>query len=433
VSNPVLDRDRVELLARRENLGTVFVSAWPRQEKDLPLVEVEVGWVRFSTMNHRTRAEQMSVIHRTGHPDLFTADPLGEEAQQAQYEILCGQDNFSALKADLKERGQQADAILTADGVLINGNRRSAALRSLYRDDDYLNARYVRCLVLPEDATMDELVDLEAELQVAREFKEAYSWINEALLIKELYDREGKDFDRVAKRMHRNVADVRSKHEKLQQALQLVAMSGGARMLVDFEENESAFDELAKHIRNKSATEAESVRNTYFLGTLANVQYRKLRHLRRNDAAELVHRELESDPALQPLLAMDHSKQDDALDDLLGPPTPRSPLAGVLNLLSTKRPEETITLADGSSVVVQNALNSVGSAISAAADEASEEHREQTTVKEPIERAKKAANDLARALAALPRARALQEWDESALREQTTRIRELLKEIEANS
>lgn len=433
MSNPVLDRDRVDLLARRERLGTVYVSAWPRQEKDLPLVEVEVDWVRFSTMNHRTRAEQMSVIHRTGRPDLFTADPLGEEAQHAQYEILCGQDNFSELKADLKERGQQVEAILTADGVLINGNRRSAALRSLYRDDDHLNARYVRCLVLPEDATMDELVDLEAELQVARDFKEAYSWINEALLIKELYDREGKDFDRVAKRMHRKPADVRSQHEKLQQALQLVALSDGARMLVDFEENESAFDELAKHIRNKSAAEAESVRNTYFLGTLANVQYRKLRHLRRNDAAELVHRELENDPALQPLLAMDDSNLDDDVDDLLGPPTPKSPLAGVLNLLSTKRPEETITLADGSLVVVQDALTSVGSAISAAADEASEELREQTTVKEPVERAKKAANELTRALAVLPRARALPEWDEAALREQTAQITNLLKDIEANS
>lgn len=249
--NPTLDRDRVEFLAARDKRGPVAVPAWPRHDRELPLVEVEATWVRFSTMNHRTRAEQRREIHLAGRPDLFTADPLGSEAQDAQYRILSQQEGFTDLKADLQDRGQQEPAIITADGVLINGNRRSAALRSLYWDDNHLPARYVQCLILPEDANKDELVDLEAELQVARDFKQDYSWVNEALLIEELYDREGKNFSRVAKRMHREVGDVRALHEKLQQVHQLVALSQGARMLVDFEDNESAFTELAKHVKNK--------------------------------------------------------------------------------------------------------------------------------------------------------------------------------------
>src|SRR5699024_11000532 len=128
---------------------------------------------------------------------------LGELAQEEQYEILRNQEGFNDLKIDLAERKQREPAVVTSDGILINGNRRTAALRSLYLDDDNQSARYVKCLVLPEDATPAELLELETELQVARDFKEEYSWINEAFLIEELFDRLGKDFDKVANRMHR--------------------------------------------------------------------------------------------------------------------------------------------------------------------------------------------------------------------------------------
>ena len=235
--NPSLDRDRVEFLAARQRIGEEHVAAWPRHAKSLPLVEVDVSWVRFSTLNHRTRAEQRREIARAQRMDLFTSDPLGTEAQQAQYRILQHQNGFSDLRTDLHERGQQEPAILTADGVLINGNRRTAALRSLLLDDHDLTARYVRCLLLPEDATSDELVDLETELQVARDFREEYSWINESFLIEELYEREDRDWGRVAKRVHRTIGDVRAMYEKLQQVHQLVELSAGCRLHVDFDAN----------------------------------------------------------------------------------------------------------------------------------------------------------------------------------------------------
>src|SRR5262249_6246086 len=162
---------RAQFLRARISDKKALLPAWSRSDKELPAVEVEVEWVRFSTLNHRTKAEQLRAIHKADRPDLFTADPLGKEAQDAQYKILCGQEGFDALKADLKERRQQEYAVVSAEGVLINGNRRAAALRSLYREDDHRDSRYMRCLLLPEDATPDELVDLEAELQIARDFK----------------------------------------------------------------------------------------------------------------------------------------------------------------------------------------------------------------------------------------------------------------------
>lgn len=395
------------------------------------MVEVEVDWVRFSTLNHRTRAEQLRAVHLANQPDLFSSDPLGDEAQVAQYEILKSQEGFVALKSDLQERNQQDPAVLTAEGVLINGNRRSAALRSLYVEDNHLAARYVQCLVLPEDATPAELVDLEAELQVARDFKEGYSWVNEALLIEELYEREGKDFQRVAKRMHREVATVKNFYEKLQQLHQLVSLSQGARLHIDFKENESAFDELAKHIRTKSNPEAESVRATYFLGTLADVNYRTLRHLRRPDAAQMVMREIDRDQALKPLLETIAASQpddsgDDPLDDLLGDAEKPNGITAILRFLAVQNKDDVIQLAGGVTATVQDIYQTIQSAITCAANEAEEDSRDTSTVTAPVVRAEKAIVELERAVSSLPKARGFADWDEDEFQEKIARLVSLL-------
>src|ERR1700685_3092724 len=151
--DPVLDQDRVAFLKARQASSSrkELLAAWPRSEKELPVVEIEVDWVRFSTLNHRTKAEQLQEVAKSKREDLFSADPLGPEAQEAQYRILASQEGFTKLKDDLKERRQQEPAVITAEGVLINGNRRAAALRSLYQDDHCLDAQYISCLILPED------------------------------------------------------------------------------------------------------------------------------------------------------------------------------------------------------------------------------------------------------------------------------------------
>ncbi|MFB8277228.1 ParB N-terminal domain-containing protein [Nocardia colli] len=434
---PSLDPDRAAFLAAREKKSPVALPAWPREDRDMPQVELEVDWVRFSTLNGRTRAEQLRMIKTTNRPDLFSSDPLGPDAQKAQNEILRSQDGFEALKNDLRERGQQEPAIITADGILINGNRRSAAMRSLF-EENWLKAKYVKCLVLPADATVDELADLETELQVARDFKEGYSWINEALMIEKYYNREGKSWERVAIRMHRKTNDIRDMYEKLQQVHQLVALSEGVRDHLSFTANESAFDELAAHVRNKPTHEADAVKAVYFLGTLAGTEYRKLRNLRRPDAAELVRQELEKEPALRPVLETADSQTSngsltahDDLDDVLGETVPASPLHSLLEFVAAKRAEANLTLVDGEKVNVQDLLGSLKTSITAAADEAEEQSRDKSALTAPIKRVNKAIEELQRAVSALPKARTFSEWDESGLTAGMAEIEDLLVALKA--
>jgi hypothetical protein len=436
MSNPVLDQERVEFLKGRTQgrPPRALLPAWPRRDKELAVVELEVTWVRFSTLNHRTKAEQLREVHRQQAPDLFSGDPLGSLAQTAQYQILRTQEGFAELKEDLRTREQQEPAVVTAEGVLINGNRRAAALRSLFQDDNILRARYIRCLVLPEDATSDEIVDVETELQIAKDFKEDYSWVNEAMLIEELYQREGRDWDRVAKKMHRHVPDIRAQYEKIQQLNQLVALSNGAYLHIDFKENESAFEELAKHIRGKAREEAESVRSTYLLGTLARVNYRDLRNLRRADASALVRKEIDRNPSLKPLLDIADvatpAVSGSALDDLLGPAQPKNGLSGLLGMFAKRKPDETVAFPDGSTVLVADALRSLQGAIEAAAEDAQEDQRDQAALDAPIVRLQNAKSELERALVALPRARRYQEWSEAKFRKHLEDAKTALADVE---
>src|SRR4051812_28436708 len=115
VANPFMDQGRVDFLRARMNAShrRGLLSAWPRDERELPVVEVDVDWVRFSTLNHRTRAEQLREAAHVGQMDLFVGDPLGSVAQAAQYRILAAQDGFSKLKDDLAARRQREHAVIT--------------------------------------------------------------------------------------------------------------------------------------------------------------------------------------------------------------------------------------------------------------------------------------------------------------------------------
>jgi hypothetical protein len=436
--NPVLDQERAEFLAARVASAKLqLLPQWVRHEKELPVVSLPIEWVRFSTLNHRTRAEQMRDIETSGIADLFTADPLGPAAQEAQLKILASQEGFEALKEDLRERGQLEPAVVTAEGVLINGNRRSAGLRDLWLSEHDPKGRYVRAFVLPADTTADELIDLETELQVAKDYREDYSWVNEALLIEEIFESSNKDWDRVAQRMRLKSTEVRAQYDKLQQLHQLVAMSNGTRHHADFVDNESAFEELSKHVKDKPPTEAAAVRSVYFLGTLSGVNYRDLRHLRRKDAVAFVREEFEGDPTLTNLLSVvenaQNSSEQDLLDDVLGggPAASTPDLTSVLSFLAQRTAQDVVDLPGGGQVPVQELLNSVCSAVTAAAKEASEDAKDSQAAIAPMVRLTSAREDIGRAAAALAKARAQDGWDEAAYKQKVGEVRAALVQIEA--
>lgn len=97
-------------------------------------------------------------------------------------------------KADLITNGQLEPGIITADGVIVDGNRRACLLRQI-RDDErqdqavrdqcaYFNAR-----ILPEDADSKEILRLETTYQMSTDSKVDYNPIEKYLHAKDMIEK----------------------------------------------------------------------------------------------------------------------------------------------------------------------------------------------------------------------------------------------------
>ncbi len=145
----------------------------------LPVIKLETEYLGYRLENSRTIRQQKGYLREnTSIPKDFFDDPESAHAQQVQEEILYKMvENHKEFLNDLKKYGQDEPAIITYDGFLVNGNRRTAALKKL-------GVEYVDCAVLPEDISAKEIYQIEQNLQIAEDFRQDYDWINELLNIR---------------------------------------------------------------------------------------------------------------------------------------------------------------------------------------------------------------------------------------------------------
>lgn len=150
------------------------IKQWRGKPLYRKIIQIDCEFLMFRVENSRTEIQQLSYIRKHGLTKEFFNDPESYLTQQAQEDILIemirakGKD----LLEDLRIRKQEDACIITYDGYLVNGNRRTAALKSL-------NERYIDCIVLPEDTTPKDIYFLEQQLQISQDFREDYHWINE--------------------------------------------------------------------------------------------------------------------------------------------------------------------------------------------------------------------------------------------------------------
>ncbi|MBK9636723.1 MAG: hypothetical protein IPO63_02500 [Bacteroidetes bacterium] len=179
----------------------------------LKVIRIDCDYLMFRIENSRTEIQQMKYLREhSGLPSDLFKDPESSNAQEIQ-EIILNQINKNAGKDffdDLALRGQDESAIITHDGYLVNGNRRTAALKQL-------GERYINCAVLPEDTTAKDIYELEQELQLSQDFREPYHWINELRNIRRgIEDSRYKYTEKeMAQRLRMSLSEIKSKLKML--------------------------------------------------------------------------------------------------------------------------------------------------------------------------------------------------------------------------
>lgn len=182
---------------------------WREDELYLPLLKLPISSLVFNLDNFRTKRQQLDYQQNGQLPENTFTDPESSVAQTAQFEILLDllKDTGQDLVDDLKDIGQLDPVIITFDGIIINGNRRIAAMRKLCFDT-------AECLVLPVEATKDDLYYIEQVLQVSKDFKQPYHWVNELISIDFGFSDRKKSAENLAKILRIKVQDVLSKRDQ---------------------------------------------------------------------------------------------------------------------------------------------------------------------------------------------------------------------------
>jgi hypothetical protein len=159
------------------NVRTYTIKGWKDSFLVKPIIRLHVDYLMFRIENSRTFRQQLGYLKSNLElPKDFFKDPESTEVQMVQEEILLNLITSSAsgqsFLDDLEVRGQDDPAIITFEGYIVNGNRRTAALKNIGKE-------YIDCVVLPEDATKKDIYSLEHLLQISEDFKEDYHWVNE--------------------------------------------------------------------------------------------------------------------------------------------------------------------------------------------------------------------------------------------------------------
>lgn len=154
----------------KETFGVPFQG----ETRGYPILNVPIEFPLYNVNSGRTHGAQGRFIQQRGLPADFFEDPEAPEVQRIQHEILVELINEKRLADDLLRKHQQHALIVTYDGTVIDGNRRLAALREQRKES------HVRVVRLPPTATPDEIYATELEVQMSRETKAEYQWVDEA-------------------------------------------------------------------------------------------------------------------------------------------------------------------------------------------------------------------------------------------------------------
>lgn len=233
--------------------------------ESLAIIQMSIDHLLYRLENFRTLSDQFSqVAAGKVREDLFDASHREDvSAQAAQHEILFklaqtgSGETIIPIYDELRRVKEQTDElIISADGVVVNGNRRLAAMRELLAGPEhqaFADFNHVSCAVLPASATEEDIVALEIELQMQPDTKLPYDWTSVALAARALKARDYSD-DRIAGMMNRDPDDIRRAIKMIEGAdLYLAEHLNRPRDYSALNETEQAFKQIA--IRNLTKTD----------------------------------------------------------------------------------------------------------------------------------------------------------------------------------
>ena len=248
--------DRRDKLANLPTVRTLRVR-FQGTSKDLAVKQIPLDLPIYRMANMRTSVRQRQHVRREHKSeDWFNAGQEDPEAQGVQHGFLLelSHEKTADIYARLAEEAEHSEAlIVTKDGVVVNGNRRLAAMRDLYskKSAQYRRFESVEVAVLPK-ADESDLAGLETDLQIAEDLRLDYGWIERALGLRHQTSDLEWDIDRAASHWGKKRDELQALLSQLSLAEEYLAWLGEPEDYEQVEDDEQAFATLQARLQGQA-------------------------------------------------------------------------------------------------------------------------------------------------------------------------------------
>ena len=215
----VIDIDKRKKIIK-ENLTKKLSHREPKKIKNkwvaCPIIMMDIDVPIYHLNNGRTRDAQRSYVKMNNHKDNYFEKGLENTQQQRiQHKILyeLSQDSTANIHRELKTSikfREDAPLLIDSNGMLINGNRRMAAIRELYKSDvkKYDDFKRIPCAVIEQFLDDKTIKEIENFLQVIKENKQDYNWISLCMEIQDEKKRLRLENKQIAVNMGKTEAEI---------------------------------------------------------------------------------------------------------------------------------------------------------------------------------------------------------------------------------
>ncbi|MGI5166604.1 hypothetical protein ACQEU3_19845 [Spirillospora sp. CA-253888] len=231
---------------------------WRGQPLHLEVINFPISAAYYNPNTHRIRAQRGFDPARDR---ILEADPWAQASQDYLHYLLQAlpaapaqrDPRFEELKESLQDFGQNSPGLVTRDGVIVDANTRLAAFKELGKS-------HIRVGVLPESSTWEDINAIELSLQLRKEHRRDYSYINDLLAIDEQVSL-GRPLDEVARAFRRRVGTCEQDLWVLSTLRDLISRSTNGTFqlrLLDFEDHKEKLRELQRRYAKESAVNKDN-------------------------------------------------------------------------------------------------------------------------------------------------------------------------------
>ena len=182
----IREKDIIGVCEQTEETLIVPYRDWEKKEKPAVVYKIPIEYCKYRVDNGRIITQVLTHKKKKGE---LNPDDVSTQELLASFLADSDRAQNENLKKKIKIEGQKEAAIITADGFLINGNRRKMVLEQLNKENPNKDYQYLKVVRLPGTdnsalrPTIADIALLENRYQVYTTGKSEYTLMNKIMTL----------------------------------------------------------------------------------------------------------------------------------------------------------------------------------------------------------------------------------------------------------